>query len=294
MIITVKSTPSHQIEFKKVLGFKNLEIQLINEKTSINDFKETICFDNIDILSVHTPICNGLDVDINTIIDKRYYDMLYGTCELAHQYSNYYKHPVFVVIHNSWSKKDWINNEKSRIEIIEIFKKLVKEFPNLKFAIENTTPYENLYLNKGYEMEDICEIVNFLNKEIPGKKFGIVLDVCHLLMTHKMKTKLFNFETSINKFLKDNIELVKEDLFIIHLNNCHVDGTGKDHGIAFYESNETDMKILDTIISTHKSTNALICLEIREDDYTNCINLETTYKSLEKILNKLNIKDINK
>lgn len=287
MLITAKATPDDKIKEKINKGFNFVEIQLISENVSDANFFNTISYD-IDVISVHTPLSDNIDIEVNHIFNEKYYNMFYNTCVISQKYANYYNHDIIVILHNGLQKSNWEDNKVLIDKLTDMFKKIIKEFPNLKFAIENTTPYSG----EGTEIEDAVYIAKSLNYNLQTDKFGVVIDICHLIMTKRHKEmwlkkypKLLNtksFEDSFNE--SDGL------LFILHLNNCIDMGYEKDHGTPFEISNENDLILLEDVLKQYikYGNEAIICLEVREEDYSNCINIVKTYESLCYILNKLN------
>lgn len=290
MIITAKSTPDIEIDDKINRGFNNIEIQLVKERIDNNDYFDSISR-GANIVSVHTPLLDKIDVEVNHIFNETYYNMFYDTCIIAQKYAEYYKHDIIVILHNGLSRSNWIDNYILIEKLAKMFKEIINIFPNLKFAIENTTPYSNSIASEGTEVEDAAYVAKQMNKILNTNKFGVVIDICHLMMTRRYKKAcLGDYPELLNlKSFEDSFKESNGLLFVMHLNNCANMGCKNDHGIPFDESNEEDMKVLQDVITQYLKygNNAIISLEVREDDYFNCVNVVKTYKALEKTLNKL-------
>lgn len=295
MIITAKSTPDEQLKSRVEFGFKNIEIQILNATTGEDDFNNTIKYD-VDVISVHTPLISSSnnstksDISLNDLSDLSYFQMLIKTCELAQKFATHYNHPVNVVIHNKFSKETWEKLGGFLKDIKDVFRYLTNEFPDLYFCIENSTPYSKGHTNEGTEVCDAYFIANYLNKHV-SDKFRLVIDTCHLLMTKrclnailKSYPKLLESQKSFEESFKDSNGLLQ----IVHLNNAKGIGYQKDHGTPFKKENKEDMKILKEITKAYEKygNDAIICLEVQEDDYLNPINMKATYEAfLEAIQN---------
>ena len=95
-------------------GFKNIEIQLLHELVSedeYNDTKTAIEQYGIDISVVHTPLIavEGQmlldEIALEHLVQDMYFKTFCDTCKYAQYIADLEKHRIKIVIHNTWSKE---------------------------------------------------------------------------------------------------------------------------------------------------------------------------------------------
>ena len=115
--INAKAAPVMEQMLSKInCGFKNIEIQLLHELVSedeYNDTKTAIEQYGIDISVVHTPLIavEGQmllgEIALEHLVQDMYFKTFCDTCKYAQYIADLEKHRIKIVIHNTWSKEEW-------------------------------------------------------------------------------------------------------------------------------------------------------------------------------------------
>lgn len=290
--INAKAAPvKEQILAKVNSGFKNIEIQLLHEfvsKEEYNDTKIAIEQYEIDISVVHTPL---ISVDGETLIEEialihllqeNYYEMFCNTCKYAQYVADIEKHRVRIVIHNNWSKEDWIITNLIEEKIAPKIKVVLDKYKDIDLVIENSISVGERSFKTIIDMEDVSYSVKEL-KKIVGNKVETLLDTCHMMICwESWKRVTYNDLTNWNEaFLKST---KYEKLGLVHLNNIRDNGLEeKNHGIEFNKNIDENIETLKQIMNAYeKYTDCEITIEVREEDYkATPTNLITTKEALE-------------
>lgn len=298
--VNAKSAPiMEQILAKVNAGFKNIEIQLIHEfvsKDEYNNTKEAIKKYGIDISVVHSPLIFipeknvSLEINLDDIVIDKYYEMFCDTCKYAQYVSEIEGHRIKVVIHNNYSKENWIKTNLIQEKLGKRIKRILDEFKNVDLVIENGISCGINSFNSIFDMEDVSFAVNELNKII-GNRSKTLLDTCHMMINWEAWKRItYSDLTDWNDtFLKATIY---GDLGLIHLNNKKDNGIPDQyHGIAFNKNIESDIEILKQIMNAYeKYSDCEVTIEVREDDYNNIpFNLIKTKEALEYLGYELNL-----
>lgn len=290
--INAKAAPVMEQMLSKInCGFKNIEIQLLHELVSedeYNDTKTAIEQYGIDISVVHTPLISipeknvSQEVSLDCILNDKYYDMFCDTCKYSQYIAELLRHRIKIVIHNDNSKEDWERTNLIEEKIGPRIKSVLDKYKDIDLVIENGTIYNIDRFNSLFNMEDVSFAVKELNSII-GNRAKTLLDTCHMMINWEAwKRVTYNDLTDWNEaFLKSTIY---EKLGLIHLNNMKDNGIqGENHGTAFDKNIKSDLEKLKQIMKAYERyADCEITLEVREEDYkATPTNLITTKEALE-------------
>lgn len=289
--INAKSAPTiEQILAKVNAGFKNIEIQLIHELVSKDEYEATrIAIEKygVDVSVVHTPLVEDpekqtIEIALNYLLMDKYYDMFCDTCKYAQYIAEIEEHNVKVVIHNNYSKEDWEQTKLLQEKIGPKIKKILDKYKSVSLVVENSSSYNEKTFNSIFDMEDVSYAVNVLN-EIVGNKVKTLLDTCHMMINWEFWKRvtyefLWNWDDA---FEKSN--MYNSKMGLIHLNNIFDNGLHENHGKPFCKEIEKDMEELKLIMHAYnKYSDCEITIEVRENDYyKEPVNLIKTKEALE-------------
>lgn len=298
--INAKAAPVMEQMLSKInCGFKNIEIQLLHELVSedeYNDTKTAIEQYGIDISVVHTPLITVEgevlleEVSIIHLLKEKYFNIFEDTCKYAQYISDLEKHRIKVVIHNTWSKEDWKITNLIEEKIAPKIKQVLDKYKDIDLVVENSTSVGEGTFKSILSMEDVSYSVKELKKTI-GKRVNTLIDTCHMMMNwESWKRATYNNLTDWNiAFYQSTIY---EKLGLVHLNNVRDIGIkNEDHGIAFDKNIDDDMRKLKEIMNAYeKYAECDITIEVREDDYKGIPkNLIKTKEALEYLGYELNL-----
>lgn len=296
----------------EILEKKNKGSSYMEFHTIYNDFNGNIDFKyirnyldkiNMTAYCVHTPMGNYLEGGAFSCCvghTKNNYrkvnmDLFKKTIKAAHILCNVDKPKV--VIHApgyyKLDEKDYFYNDDINIQkniLIEDIKELSKfcldNYPNVELCIENGVNFtidknESIISCHFFNEPILAEFINNLN--LPNVKN--ILDICHALNTIRSK-QINGYELKINDF----IEKYKNNLGMIHLNNCLGFGDKTYNHSYFFDKNiQKDLQILFTIFKELKDVNYdnPVTLEINEEDYFNCVGYAKSLEAVKYVLNSL-------
>ena len=298
--INAKAAPIMEQMLSKInCGFKNIEIQLLHELVSedeYNDTKTAIEQYGIDISVVHTPLITVEgevlleEVSIIHLLKEKYFNIFEDTCKYAQYISDLEKHRIKVVIHNTWSKEDWKITNLIEEKIAPKIKQVLDKYKDIDLVVENSTSVGEGTFKSILSMEEVSYSVKELKKTI-GKRVNTLIDTCHMMMNwESWKRATYNNLTDWNiAFYQSTIY---EKLGLVHLNNVRDIGIkNEDHGIAFDKNIDDDMRKLKEIMNAYeKYAECDITIEVREDDYKGIPkNLIKTKEALEYLGYELNL-----
>lgn len=290
--INAKSAPEiEQILSKVNAGFKNIELQLIHEFVSDNEYrdvKKAIEEYRIDISVVHTPLISIPEENVsqevvldNLLIDK-YYEIFCDTCKYSQYIAETEGHRIGIVIHNSNSKEDWERTNIIEEKIAPRIKMVLDKYKEIDLIIENSTIYNINRFNSIFDMGDVSFTVKELNRIIENRS-KTLLDTCHMMINWEAwKRVTYNDLTDWDKAFHKSTVYGK--LGLIHLNNMKDNGIpDKYHGTAFDKNIESDLETLKQIMKGYeKFADCEITIEVREKDYKGIpTNLIKTKEALE-------------
>ena len=230
----------------------------------------------------------GCDTPIEYVESK---DIIENTCRLANRIAKMQKHSVLVVCH--------IETHPETLKKIGIYDGLVKymrdlvgRYPDLEFAIENShhfkTEGESLRFR---DMNYMASVI--LAKDVNHPRVGTCVDICHALMEMRFVKHILGYlegieldgteklyEKGLSAYFKANKGVIK----LIHLATARTHGIGYDHGMFFAKEDKEFLKGIIDLYEIYGYEGTPITIEVKEDDYTNCLNFDITNKLLREVL----------
>lgn len=264
-------------------GFYHIELQLTGSFCENSNPKDYINLLNPDwdIQHVHMPfIPKSTDFPFEYIGDDECGNVFINACRLCQMFAEYYEHDVTLVMHTSVPLEHFQFLPRALYDIEQTLIEAMVTAPNVIFSVENGALYSSrkrdLFINP-CSFDENTQWATYFNQKFKTTRFKTTLDICHALMSMKMMSIFDNNKTKhlikdIEWFFEKNKDLINN----IHLNNIHSFGLIGDHSEPFIESNDNDMKILDTVFSLIKQYNldCNITIEVDETDYTDAENAE--------------------
>lgn len=218
--------------------------------------------------------------------------------KLAQYLASYWKHRIKVVIHCSLSMVDFMEFEILRNRMEEALTAYFTEYPDVDLMVENVVPmeykdtlYPHMRLYNGVFL-DTPLIVRYLRESF-GNRVGTVLDTCHAMMTIKYMPELMrladflptdeitpDLDYSMDHYFRSNAGLCG----LIHFNDFVGNGFKKNHGTGF-----TSQAKVNELLDLYNKYNydCPLTIEIREDDYEDCVNYRQTKAMIEKWKNRI-------
>ena len=135
-----------QLEARSNLDTNGIELQLLSDfidkpKTTreyIDNIKEYIK----DIKVIHVPLKLGEEVvEVQMLSEDTQQKLFNRICELAQTISNINNKETTIVIHNSWSLREYEYSSDKYNKIINYLKEVLNSNKNIKIAIENVVPF---------------------------------------------------------------------------------------------------------------------------------------------------------
>lgn len=291
---------SAEIQEKIQCGCDGLELHLQKDFLEKGSRFETCypqeLFRMHNIEAVHAPFYgNGQVMNLEQIFQHEDVSPIRDVFRLAQYCADLWKHRILVVIHTSLSYVDFMEYELFRRRLDTLLQQFFEAYPMVDLAVENVIPME--YQEQPGESPRLCNgtftdltsIVYSLRERF-GERVGSVLDVCHAAMTRKYLSVLLEAADFLpRKNLPQELDYSMEHFFqihqgickLIHFNDFTGNGYGKHHGTPFREQEKVD----ELMRLYHKyAYDCPLTLEIREEDYQNCINYRRTKKMLNKAL----------
>lgn len=288
-----------EVKEKIRCGCDGIEYNLTDDFLTLGDkFKqnypdEIFRMKNVEV--VHVPWVNGQMMNMEHIFQHEDLSPIENVFRLGQYCADIWGHRELVVIHCSLSMFDFMEYEIFRKRLVEALGSLFREYPQVDMAIENVIPMEYKPFRKetprlcnGIFM-DTVEITRYLRERF-GDRTGTVLDTCHAAMTEKYlmaSLKLADFlgaekaseipgelDYSMEHYFEMNQGICK----LIHFNDFIGNGYQKNHGTGF-DSQEK----VDGILGLYRryGYDCPLTLEIREDDYEDCVNYRNTKRLVE-------------
>ena len=289
------SLHAREIQEKIKCGCDGLELHLQKEFLENGSCFEA-CYDqklftmhNIEV--VHVPFYgNGKVMNLEQIFQHEDVSPVRHVFRLAQYCAELWKHRILVVIHTSLSYFDFTEFEVFRRRLETILQQFFEEYPMVDLGVENVIPME---YQKGdsprlcnVTFTDVTNMVYDLRERF-GEGVGTVLDVCHAAMTRKYLSVLLKAADFLpDKYLPQELDYSMEHYFqmhqgicrLIHLNDFTGNGYAHNHGTPFREQEQVD----ELVRLYHKyAYHCPMTLEIREEDYKDCMNFRRTKKMLE-------------
>ena len=243
-----------------------------------------------NVEAVHVPCMeNGQMMHMEHIFQHKDYSAVINVFRLAQYCAEIWNHRVLVVIHCGLSMYDFMESELFRQVLESRLGALLEEYPLVDLAVENVVAME--YKPEREEIPRLCngvfldivEIVGCLREKF-GERIGSVLDTCHAMMTEKYMSvwlKEAGFYPEDGETVPKKIDYRIENYFranrgickLIHFNDFTGNGYQANHGTAFALQEKVDY-----LLGLYRKYqyDCPLTLEIREDDYENCINFRST------------------
>lgn len=295
--IIAKSAPKKlDLNEKMKKGCDGIELhitdKLFNSKSYENEFSEGIrLLKDYPIYSVHSPLSEMMDINIIELYTLEKYILMDKTFKLANLCGKMHKKIIPVVIHNNENLNNIFKMDKNGEELIDTIKSLLNKYPYTSLAIENVTPFNllnDLFLSNGFLFENV-EIAKWLTRELKTDRVGTVLDLCHAeISVNFLNVIKKDFEFYKDYTIEDYFKVNKDIVTLIHFNTMSGNGYGKGHGIGYNIDNPKDCEKLSIIMSYYNKylKDTPLVLEVKEDDYHNCVNYENTKNAINKVLKK--------
>ena len=246
-----------------------------------------------EIYAVHVPFNQDNEMlNLEWVFGRKDISVLRNVFALAQYCGQLWKHRVVVVIHSCMAMYDFQQFELLQESIVDGLKRLFNQCDMVDLAIENTVLLE---LGRAKQFRprlcngiysDTCELVEWLRGYF-GERVGSVLDICHARMTEKYLKLLLEAADVGQIFSEDVLKNINMEYFfdvnqrickLIHFNNMQGNGYVKNHGVSFKNLYEVN-KLLE--LYEKYQYRCPLTLEIREDDYLNCVNYKRTKKLIE-------------
>lgn len=248
-----------------------------------------------NVEAVHVPFYgDGQVMNMEHVFQKKDVSPIRHVFRLAQYCAQVWQHRVLVVIHSSLSYYDYMQYEMVRRRLEEVLGQFFAEYPMVDLAVENVIPME--YKQNSKESPRLCngtftdlpQIICSLREQF-GERVGTVLDLCHAAMTEKyMNLLLSAAEFLPQKNLPEHLDYSMEHFFkmhqgickLIHFNDFTGNGYMQNHGTPFQDQEKAAawMRLYETY-----GYDCPLTLEIREEDYQNCVNYRKTKQMLERI-----------
>lgn len=289
-------------------GAEGIEIQLVEEFDLLRHTKEGFqSYIDPQLLSwmgqkeqhngyieaVHAPLVQQQDYVIEF---KESEGVIRQSAALAQWIAEVQHKDVSVIVHT----REDVERLRSygRLEEIQRFvNSLLTEYPNISLLFENLTFLTFSPKLQGMEIHSPFQISNgtirFSNIELvkclDNPRCGTVIDTCHVIMTQNLfanwreyyQTDVFNINVMEAIFQQS-----KPYNKLIHLNNAISHGQQQFHGLPFQEERREDMEKLNQIMRLYRQygNSCAITIEVREEDYNNAVNFQTTLHALQQWL----------
>lgn len=298
------SLDSNEIKEKICCGCDGIEFNLTEEFMlyggSFRDYYPEEVFTLHNVEAVHVPyMANKQMMHMEHIFQHKDYSAIINVFHLAQYCAEIWKHRVLVVIHCGLSMYDFMEYELFRQVLESRLGALFEEYPLVDMAVENVVAME--YKPDREEWPRLCngifldivEIVRYLRERF-GERIGSVLDTCHAMMTEKYMSvwlKEADFYPKDGETLPEKINYRIENYFranqrickLIHFNDFVGNGYQINHGTAF-----VDQAKVDHLLGLYRKYqyDCPLTLEIREDDYENCVNFRSAKRMIEDNLQR--------
>lgn len=294
----------NEIKEKIRCGCDGIEYNLTEEfmlyGDSFQDYYSKDVFTAHNIEVVHVPYMeNKQMMHMEHIFQHKDYSAIRNVFRLAQYCAEIWDHRVLVVIHCGLSMYDFMEYELFRQTLESRLKVLLEEYPFVDMAIENVVNME--YKSNMEDPPRLCngifldtvEIVRYLRDRF-GERIGSVLDTCHAMMTEKYMFLLLKeadfypkeseeipikIDYRIENYFRANKQICK----LIHFNDFIGNGYQINHGTGFASQGKVDY-----LLGLYRKYqyDCPLTLEIREEDYENCVNFRSTKMMIQRNLQK--------
>lgn len=294
----------NEIREKVRCGCDGIEYNLTEEfmlyGDSFQSYYANDIFTTHNIEVVHVPcLANKQMMHMEHIFQHKDYSAVRNVFRLAQYCAEIWKHRILVVIHCGLSMYDFMEFELFRQTLESRLDVLLEEYPMVDMAIENVVGME--YKQDRADIPRLCngifldtaEIVRYLRERF-GERIGSVLDTCHAMMTEKYMSLWLReadfypeedeeiplkIDYRIENYFRANQQICK----LIHFNDFIRNGYQENHGTGF-----TSQEKVDHLLGLYRKYqyDCPLTLEIREEDYENCVNYRNTKRMIENNLQR--------
>ncbi len=303
-LIAKASLEIKEVREKVRCGCDGIEYNLMEDfmvhGDSFLDFYPREIFTLHNVEAVHVPyMANRQMMHMEHIFQHRDYSAVDNVFRLAQHCAQIWEHRVLVVIHCGLSMYDFMEFELFRKVLEERLTEVFEKYPQVDMAIENVVNME--YKPGDGKMPRLCngifldivEIVGYLREKF-GSRVGAVFDTCHAMMTDKYMTALLKeadfypevpegrspeIDYSLERFFEANRHFCK----LIHFNDFIGNGYQINHGTGFASQEKVDY-LLE--LYRKYQFDCPLTLEIREEDYEDCVNFRNAKRMIEESLQK--------
>ena len=288
-----------EIQEKVRCGCDGIEYNLTDDFLTLgNQFDQNYpdeIFRLKNVGAVHVPWINGQMLNMEHIFQHEDLSPIENVFRLGQYCADIWGHRELIVIHCSLSMFDFMEYELFRKRLAEALRRLFDKYPQVDMAIENVIPME--YKPSRKEAPRLCngiftdtaEIAGYLREQF-GERVGTVLDTCHAAMTEKYLTAYLKWadflKPEMNSIMTEELDYGMEHYFrmnqgickLIHFNDFIGNGYQENHGTGFDSQEKVD-GILD--LYRKYGYDCPLTLEIREEDYEDCVNYRNTKALIE-------------
>lgn len=302
-LIYAKAAMKHeQIKTKLSIGCDGIEIQLLNELiinrlggeySKPEDTFKLHEFDKYPIHVIHSPLVSGVgDILLEAVCDEKDVSILDSTFRIANYFGELQNRKVIVVIHSETFYENISDIGCSWRNILVTIDGMLNKYPYTEIVIENVSPLrgigkgKELHLSNNFAFDNV-QMVKRLREEIGTDRIGTCLDTCHMMLTQKYITGLYEMvgdipvpDLSTMGFFEANAPYVK----LFHFADMFGSGYGKGrHGIPFKPETKNKLEELCNMYK-HFDLTCPITLEVEETDFTVCDGYKTTKQLIDEIL----------
>lgn len=283
----------NQFRDLKERGFDAIEIHLMDlPRSSAQAMLRTY---NLNTYSVHTPIMSKTETDLNAMLLPGMSERLTSTMKFAQELASYYKHQMYVIVHNTWHTYDYQCAPEVFSMIVRTLQDTFRECPDVRLCIENVPPFDaNGRFANGSFLKDIRLLCDRINDALGAEFVGICFDACHFLSSVVFTRDAF-LETNHGKVgwavdaenldLYANLEAAGELLWNIHVStNVGLSDTSEKHAVPLSAKDVTLWKNILGVLNENKRK-PLLTIEVTEANYGECVNAQVTKFYLEKAIN---------
>ncbi len=292
-----------EIKEKRRCGCDGIEYNLTEEfmiqGAAFREFYPNEIFTLHNVEAVHVPyMANKQMMHLEHIFQHADDSAITNVFRLAQYCADIWGHRILVVIHCGLSLYDFMEFELFHRILEERLAELFGLYPAVDMAVENVVPVEYKpgegnapRLCNGIFL-DTVQIVTALRESFKDR-IGSVLDTCHAMMTEKYMNAWLReadfypdgrevpmeIDYSMEHYFKAHRGLCK----LIHFNDFIGNGYQENHGTGF-----VSQKKVDDFLALYRKYefDCPLTLEIREENYENCVNFRTTKRLIESNLRR--------
>lgn len=271
MVVAKSSKDIKQLEHRKELGVFNIELQLLD--FDVVDISKLEKDSGVNIVNVHTPLTKDYDFDIMDILEDNKYNYIR---ELFNCMNTWHKINVIVHYGKSCSNFDLLTSRiKSLLEINKNIDICIENLPMMDIDKKSGDTIINNFYYKG-----VIELIEKLRVCLSTNRIYAVLDTCHAIANINVNKDSSDAPHSLHNYFRDYAKYCN----ICHFADCVNYGLEpSEHGIGFktYEAFERVYELHSKYVS-----NALLVIEMQEEDYMNCKNLKQTLEYIRRYKNE--------